>query len=115
MRVKSFIEKFINITNIPGTAREIVQASVSKSVELIETNDDPLDDKYAEALWACADDEQAMIELVEENPDYYIFFIYGMMEVLGERLDIIDLNGEQKQELNQLLDKISWMEEWDQQ
>ncbi|MFW5702380.1 MAG: hypothetical protein ACOCXP_00235 [Candidatus Dojkabacteria bacterium] len=112
MQARKFIKKFIDITDIPGTPEEIAKASVAKAIEMIETNDDPLDDKFAEALKASSGDQQAMVELVEDNSEYYVLFVSGMMVELEERYNTVQLSDQQQIELNGLLDKLSWMDDW---
>jgi hypothetical protein len=104
-RVKDFIAKFIDITEIFESVEGIAKQSIRKAIEMIEGNDDTLDDHYAEAF-RMAKDEVEQQRLVEEYPEYYIIFLSALMVVLEEKIKDKQLDASQKKELNELLDTV---------
>jgi predicted RNase H-like nuclease len=104
-RVKDFIAKFIDITEIFESVEGISKETIRRSIEMIEENDDTLDDHYAEAF-RMAKDEVEQQKLVEDYPEYYIIFLSALMVVLEEKIKDKQLDTKQKKDLSELLDTI---------
>lgn len=103
---KDFIEDFRKVTGLRESVNEIITETVNKAVELIETNTEPLDDKFAEAL-RLTKSNQELAELVKENPEYYVLFISALMVVLDEKTSNMTFTTEQKTQLQTILSKIT--------
>lgn len=108
---KQFIEDFIKASGLKVSVEVILEETVAKAAELIETNDEPLDDKFAEALRLTKSQEE-FADLVKENPEYYVLFISALMVVLDEKTQNMTFTPDQKTKLSAILDRVK-MFDWD--
>ncbi len=105
--VLEFTKEFLQITGLPLSVDAIFALTIDKALEIIDTNDDPLDDKYADALRIAGSDVSSLQELFATSPEYYVIFFSSLMVVLDEQTLHIEFTPDQKNLLGKLLDSVN--------
>jgi transcriptional/translational regulatory protein YebC/TACO1 len=108
--VGEFIQSFIDILNLNYTADQIIQAALQRSVELIYSDSDTTNDIFVKYLEDCQDWEEIK-QFMEENYEYYEFFMSAVVIIFEEVTRDMQFTPEQSRQVNELLDQLEGFEE----
>lgn len=109
--VLEFIREILSLSRLPYTVDQVLEKTAATAIELIDTNDNPFDDKYADSLRITKTVDEA-IELITQNPEYYIVFMSALVVFFDqefaklEEAGKLDFSAIAKQRILELLDMI---------
>jgi hypothetical protein len=109
--VLEFIREMLALSQLPYSVDQVLEQTATTAIEMIDTNDNPFDDKYADSLRYTKTVQEA-IDLITQNAEYYVVFMSALLVYFDrefarlESAGKLNLNAIAKQRILELLDLI---------